>query len=109
MSHPGTHRVLGQMSSEGFWLCTGKNSRASQRKAKMSLFRRYISVGRKWNLSASESGPRALGHRFLQAKSIPGLTSGRNILASLGTGEDFPGIGSLPTIWPFMAHLGTMQ
>lgn len=72
MSHPGTHRVLGQMSSEGFWLCTGKNSRASQRKAKMSLFRRYISVGRKWNLSASESGPRAWATGFYRLNQFLG-------------------------------------
>ena len=43
------------------------------------------------------------------------LTNGRNIavsrrnIAISGKGGDFPGIGPLPTFWPFLVYLGTVM
>ena len=37
------------------------------------------------------------------------LMSGRNSLVLLGKSGDFPGIGPLPTVWPFMVCLGTVM
>lgn len=73
-------QVLGEplgwvMSSEGPWLCTGKNSRASHSKVKTCLFREYTfyrqSVG---YLGEQEAAP---GHDiFSESESVPRCGSG---------------------------------
>lgn len=60
-------------------------------------------------ISGSGSGPRAWGLRLSWAKSFHKRMTRRNIPAISGKGGDFSEIGSLPTFWPFTAHLGTVM
>lgn len=52
---------LGPTASQGYWLPSGKNSRANQSKGKARLFRDTHTIGRMQTVPENESWPRAGG------------------------------------------------
>ena len=98
ISQPGTHvSPQDRSSSEGPWLCPGKNARVSQSKVKASLFRETHIPQTELTLtiSESESSPRVWGGLFLRAELFHILMSGRNSPATSGKGGDFQELGIL--------------
>ncbi|KAB1275680.1 hypothetical protein Cadr_000010630 [Camelus dromedarius] len=95
----GTIPVLGENGvrggpcpSKGPWLCAGRNSRASHRRVKASLFRGTHSTDRVWAVSGGEGRPQSVG-------------PSRKVRSAMWCG----GTGPPPTFWPFAVSLGPVR